>query len=148
MSQMTPAEIELNDKQLSERRKFDNENRIERGDLEQKQLAELSRLGPSPELDQQHEKARVELEKRLAREGQQMIDRHIQEEKELRNLQSKIKPLKDHQREQEIAALNARYAEEREKTRQNAKEYRMQGESLADKLKRKWEQFRGKDRDV
>jgi len=144
---MTPIE-KLNNQQLSERNKFDAEKAQERDILNRKQLNELAQQGPSIDLDNKHRAEQISLQEKQSREGQILYERHLKEDKELRELLAKIQPLKNHEAQQDIKALNVRYAEERDNTKRNAEAY--QGEdrqSLLDKMKERWNKNKDQERD-
>jgi len=144
---MTPAEIEQNDRHLRERKKFDDEKKQERNALEKKQIAELSQKGASQDLDKKHEQERIELQQKQAKEGQELYDRHQQEYANLHAIQKTVKSVKNSEREQEIKALNTRYAEERENTRRNTEAFQEKNKSLIEKLKDRWSKNKDNDRD-
>ena len=147
MSQMTPAEVEQNDRHLRERKKFDDDKKIELDKLRLKHFAELSKHGPSQELDRKQEQERLEIQQKKAKEGQELYDRHQQQFQNEHAVQRAGKPAKNAEMEQEIKALNARYAEERENTRKNAEAFNKEDKSLVEKLKDRWGKNNDKDRD-
>jgi len=147
MSQLTLAEIKLNDDQLRERAKFDNEKKIQHEALMRKKFGELSNAGPSPEHSKKYELERLELQHKKSKEGQELYDRHQQQFQNEHAVQRAGKPAKNAEMEQEIKALNARYAEERENTRKNAEAFHKEDKSLVEKLKDRWAKNNDKDRD-
>jgi len=137
----------LINRQLKERTQLDNKHEKERSILIAKHVQERFSQLDNDGLATKQEQELNELKKQQSLEGQQMFDRHLKEDAELRDLQAKIKPVKNFEAQQEIKALNVQYAEEKEKTRQNAEGYEKDRQNLVEKIKERFAKNRDKERD-
>jgi hypothetical protein len=76
-----------------------------------------------------------------------LIDQQGREFQDSETIRKKIEPIENDHIEQERTALNIKYAEERERTRQNTEEYQNDRQSLIEKLKQQWVKKRENERE-